>query len=465
MEIENNTEFEALCARLLPKFNEYLARRSKNIFACELATSLDGINSLPALYDSGGVRKQVITPLKLISKIADEAAEKADTATKNAEEATAKALSTYSHPPYVDSDGYYYRWNIDTETYDKTTVNLTGKAFTIKKVFSSVAAMEATDISTFDENDFILINTEDVEEEDNAKLYVVAVNDSGEKFYSYLVDMSGFRGFTGKTPQMFIGTVTTLPAGSSASASVTSDGTDTDGNPKYLINLAIPKGDKITLADLTAEEIAELQKPATDAIALCDEATAKANTATANADTATANAKTATKNAQDAADTANTTNSTVTKAEAARVKAEQARADAETARSNAETTRQTSETDRIKAETARAEAETKRETDFATSKEACDKATTDSKEQTEASKTQTDLAQSYNDHPSKIGDNGNWFTWNGTEYADTGYPARGGTLYPTFTHVGNKLYIHDASETLSQYVKKKGNKIAFNVIV
>ena len=272
-----------------------------------------------------------------------------------ADDATAKALSTYSHPPYVDSDGYYYRWNIDTAAYDKTTVNLTGKAFQIKKVFPSIAAMEATDVDTFDENDFILINTEDTEDEDNAKLYVVAVDAAtGKKFYSYLVDMSGFRGFVGKTPQMFIGTVTTLAAGSTASASVTADGTDTDGNPKYRLNLAIPKGDKVTLADFTDEEIAELQKPATDAIADCNAAT------------------------------------------------------------------------------------------------------TESKEQ-------TTIAKGYNDHPSKIGDNGNWWTWNGTEYADTGYPARGGTLYPTFYHNGNKLYIRDTTDTVAQYVKKEGNKLTFEV--
>lgn len=40
-----NEELEALCAALLPKFNEYLMRHSKNIFSCELATSLDGIKT------------------------------------------------------------------------------------------------------------------------------------------------------------------------------------------------------------------------------------------------------------------------------------------------------------------------------------------------------------------------------------------------------------------------------------
>lgn len=186
---------------------------------------------------------------------------------KACDDATDKALSTYSHPPYVDADGYYYKWNVSTGSYDKTDVNLTGKAFQIKKVFASVSAMNATDVNTFAENDFILINTADVDDEDNAKLYVVALNEQGQKFYSYLVDMSGFRGFTGKTPQFLIGNVTTLAENADADASISASGTDTDGNPIYKLNLGIPRGIRLRFADLTDSDKAELMKPATDAAA------------------------------------------------------------------------------------------------------------------------------------------------------------------------------------------------------
>lgn len=418
MEMNNNQEFEALCARLLPKFNEYLLRRSKNVFACEMATSLEGISSMPALYSKDGVQKQVIAPLSLIvagvesevdeheaarveaenarvaaekSRVSAETKRESDFATskKAADDATSKALATYSHPPYVDADGYYYRWNVSTSSYNKTDVNLTGKAFQIKKVFASVSAMNTAGAASFDENDFILINTANVEDEDNAKLYVVMKNTQGTKVFSYLVDMSGFRGFTGKTPQLLIGTVTTLASGSKASAAVVASGTDSNGNPQYKINLSIPKGDKITLADLTDAEIAQLQKPATDAIAKCDAATAAANTATSNAKAATTaanNAATAaTKTASDAAASAKKTaedaaanatakanaadalNTKVSQAETARAAAETARVEAETARANAETTRaddeQTRKDDentRIANETARGKAESSR---------------------------------------------------------------------------------------------------------
>ena len=418
MEMNNNQEFEALCARLLPKFNEYLLRRSKNVFACEMATSLEGISSLPALYSKNGVQKQVIAPLSLIvagvesevdeheaarveaenarvaaekARVSAETKRESDFATskKAADDATTKALATYSHPPYVDADGYYYRWNVSTASYNKTDVNLTGKAFLIKKVFSSVSAMNTAGAASFDENDFILINTANVEDEDNAKLYVVMKNSQGAKVFSYLVDMSGFRGFTGKTPQMMIGTVTTMASGSKASAAVVASGTDNNGNPQYKINLGIPKGDKITLADLTDAEIAQLQKPATDAIAKCDAATSAANTATskANAATTAANnaATAATNTANDAAAAAKKTaedaaanatakanaadalNTKVSKAEEARSAAETARAEAETQRAQAEEdratveqTRKDDENTRIANETARGKAESAR---------------------------------------------------------------------------------------------------------
>ena len=236
-------------------------------------------------------------------RVAAETQRETDFATskKACDDATDKALSTYSHPPYVDADGYYYKWNVSTASYDKTDVNLTGKAFQIKKVFASVSAMNATDVNTFAENDFILINTANVEDEDNAKLYVVALNERGQKFYSYLVDMSGFRGFTGKTPQFLIGNVTTLAEDANATASVSASGTDTNGNPVYKLNLGIPKGIRLRFADLTDSDKAELMKPATDAAAESRTQTEACKTATDNANAATENANTAATDATDAA--------------------------------------------------------------------------------------------------------------------------------------------------------------------
>lgn len=319
------------------------------------------------------------------SRVTAETKREADFATskKACDDATNKALSTYSHPPYVDADGYYYKWNVSTGSYDKTDVNLTGKAFQIKKVFSSVSAMNATDVNTFAENDFVLINTVNVEDEDNAKLYVVALNEQGQKFYSYLVDMSGFRGFTGKTPQIVIGSVNTLAPGSSASASLVANGTDASGNPVYTLNFAIPKGEKITLADLTEDEIKLLQKPANDAIVACNDATGKANAATSAANAAAAKANAAADDAISKSAEVGKLNSKVAadeedrvRAESGRVSAENERVDAETTRKQAETDRAAAEDTRVEAEQSRADAETKRESDFTTAIKAAETATT-----------------------------------------------------------------------------------------
>lgn len=134
----------------------------------------------------------------------------------------------------------------------------------------------------------------------------------------------------------------------------------------------------------------------------------------------------------------------VTQGEADRVMAENTRNSNETARQNAETTRNNNET-------ARKTAETKRQKDNSTA--------------IINSQTQTAIAQELNEHPVKMGDNGNWWQWNikTHAYEDTGIVARGGAMYPTFKHVGNKLYIVDYGSNVSERVVKKGNKLVFRI--
>lgn len=134
----------------------------------------------------------------------------------------------------------------------------------------------------------------------------------------------------------------------------------------------------------------------------------------------------------------------VTQGEAERVKAESTRNSNEAARQNAETTRNNNET-------ARKTAETKRQKDTSTA--------------ISNSQTQTAVAKELNEHPVKMGDNGNWWQWNirTHAYEDTGIVARGGAMYPTFKHVGNKLYIVDYGSNVSERVVKKGNKLVFRI--
>lgn len=284
-----------------------------------------------------------------------------------ADQAADRANDVASHQPYIGEDLYWYLYDESTKSYNKTTKYSKGDNFSVKATFSSIAEMEAyinPSVETASNpilkiGDFILIAT-DVEQEDNAKLYVVSNVTSTKITFDYIADFSGARGFTGHTPQLSIGTITTGSAGTAASVSLTEDGIDTNGNPKYKINFTIPRGDKgdtgeaagfgaptatidanvgtpsvtvtasgadtakvfnfdfknlkgekgdkgdpFTYDDFTEEQIAILQKPATDATAAANAAAQAANTAASNADQATADAINATANAETAANNAN----------------------------------------------------------------------------------------------------------------------------------------------------------------
>lgn len=68
-----------------------------------------------------------------------------------------------------------------------------GKPFAIAKIYTSVSAMNSGYASDgVAVGSFVLINTGNVEDEDNAKLYV-----KGEAAYEYLTDMSGAAGIEG----------------------------------------------------------------------------------------------------------------------------------------------------------------------------------------------------------------------------------------------------------------------------
>lgn len=219
------------------KANEAADKAENNATAAQTAAN--------TANEKAELAAQAASDVNAAKEGAETAAQSANTAASNANEkavladaAAANANDTAEHPTYIGQDHYVYRWNKTAQAYDKTDIYTKGDAFSIKKVYASVANMEA-DKSNPDitEGDFVLVNTGDVEDPDNAKLYVKADGD-----FEFLVDMSGAIGFTGKTPQFSIGTISTLEAGSTATATISEDGVDSDGNPKYKINFAIPRG-------------------------------------------------------------------------------------------------------------------------------------------------------------------------------------------------------------------------------
>lgn len=97
--ITNEEELKAFVTAVAPYFYKYLASQSKNIFDCEVATSIENIKTMPALYDDGnGVRKQVVAPLQLLTKDVDvqiaaakDAASKANASSQEADTAANSA--------------------------------------------------------------------------------------------------------------------------------------------------------------------------------------------------------------------------------------------------------------------------------------------------------------------------------------------------------------------------------------
>lgn len=276
-----------------------------------------------------------------LSRVSAEDARVKEFATLKAESqaATDDAQDTADHPTYIGDDNYVYKWNKQAKSYDKTAIYVRGEAFSIKKVYASVSEMIEDTSTSFKEGDFCLINTNDVENPDNAKLYVRSEVGS----WDFLVDMSGAIGFTGKTPQLLIGTVSVGSGKDSAAVTVTPDGTDTDGNPKYRINYVIPC---LAYEDLTPEQIAELQRPASDMIEqlqATDESVKQSEAARVAAE-----------------DIRQASEERRILSEDSRIAAEQERGEAEQDRKEAENLRAINEDARVLSESERQEAETDR---------------------------------------------------------------------------------------------------------
>lgn len=224
-----------------------------------------------------------------------------------------------------------------------------------------------------------------------------------------------------------------------------------------------------------------------------DDAIGASKTATEAAKQATTDTLASKKAIEQNEETRKTAEQTRATSEAARVKAEQGRADVENKRVAAESARSLAEQKRVSAETARASAEKSR-VDVENDRKDAEKSRSDAEAKRvvaeqgrvgaekrretaehlretntstaiESSKTQTDLAKELNEHPTKMGDNGNWWKWNlqSHAYEDTGIIARGGAMYPTFRQSRNKLLMIDYGSNVSEHVVKRRNKLVIKV--
>lgn len=84
-------ELDYIASQLKPTIMESLKQYSVGVGEIELAASLEGVNSLPALKREGGVDKVVEVPLSMVTAPAEEAIQQAEEAANNANQAAQNA--------------------------------------------------------------------------------------------------------------------------------------------------------------------------------------------------------------------------------------------------------------------------------------------------------------------------------------------------------------------------------------
>lgn len=413
---------------------------------------------------------------------ANEAADKANQAVEEIEgivddaiAATDKAEEIASNPPkIVDNDWWIYDY--DTKQYVNSGIAAIGDAFTYKKEYPSVAAMEA-DWGTADVKlgEYVLINTNDVEDPDDAKVYLKT-----QEGWKFIVDLSGMQGIQGwsayevAVQHGFVGT-----------------------EEEWVQSLKQPALDAAAEALEAKAQVEATEQAVKEAEALrvtAEQGRVNAeNTRVSNENTRISNEdsrkaeetkRVTAENERIAAENSRKSEEEIRKInEANRISAESSRASAETLRASAEVERNTNEQKRIEeetkrisseegrvaaetkrvdnedariaAETARDTAEQERESNEATrqaneairetqeaarekntadaitavneAKTAAQQATTNATTAANNANTQAARAKEYADNPPKVGDDGYWYLWDEVDdvYVNTGWPSSG----------------------------------------
>lgn len=413
---------------------------------------------------------------------ANEAADKANQAVEEIEgivddaiAATEKAEEIASNPPkIVDNDWWIY--NYDTKQYVNTGIAAIGDAFTYKKEYPSVEAMEA-DCGTADVKlgEYVLINTNNVEDPDDAKVYLKT-----QEGWKFIVDLSGMQGIQGwsayevAVKHGFVGTeeewVQSLKqpaldaAAEALEAKAQVEATEQAVKEAEALRVTAEQGrvnaentrvsnenTRISNEDsrkaeeskrVTAENAriaAENSRKSEEDIRKTNEANrVSAESSRASAETLRASAE-AERNTNEQKRIEEETKRISSEEE--RVAAETERVDNEDARIAAETTRDTAEQERIANEATRQANEAVRETQEAArekntadaitavneAKTAAQQATTSATTAANNANTQAARAKEYADNPPKVGEDGYWYLWDEVNdvYVNTGWPSSG----------------------------------------
>lgn len=413
---------------------------------------------------------------------ANEAADKANQAVEEIEgivddaiAATDKAEEIASNPPkIVDNDWWIY--NYETKQYVNTGIAAIGDAFTYKKEYPSIEAMEA-DWGTADVKlgEYVLINTNDVEDPDDAKVYLKT--QSGWKF---IVDLSGMQGIQGwsayelAVQHGFVGTEAEwIQSLKQPALDAAAEALDAKAQVEAT-EQAVKEAEALRVTAEQGRVNAENTRVSNENTRISNEDSRKAEESKrVTAENARIAAETSRKEAESSRVNAE---SDRVEAEGARAAAEQLRANSESERNTkekerianeairvaseservtAETSRKEEEAKRVEAETARDTAEQERESNEATrqaneairetqeaarekntadaitavneAKTAAQQATTNATTAANNANTQAARAKEYADNPPKVGEDGYWYLWDEVNdvYVNTGWPSSG----------------------------------------
>lgn len=413
---------------------------------------------------------------------ANEAADKANQAVEEIEgivddaiAATDKAEEIASNPPkIVDNDWWIYDY--DTKQYVNTGIAAIGDAFTYKKEYPSIEAMEA-DWGTADVKlgEYVLINTNNVEDPDDAKVYLKTQN--GWKF---IVDLSGMQGIQGwsayevAVQHGFVGTEAEwVQSLKQPALDAAAEALDAKAQVEAT-EQAVKEAEALRVTAEQGRVNAENTRVSNENTRISNEDSRKAEESKrATAENARIAAETSRKEAESSRVNAE---SDRVEAEGARAAAEQLRANSESERNTkekerianeairvaseservtAETSRKEEEAKRVEAETARDTAEQERESNEVTrqaneviretqeaarekntsdaitavneAKTAAQQATTNATTAANNANTQAARAKEYADNPPKVGDDGYWYLWDEVNdvYVNTGWPSSG----------------------------------------
>lgn len=413
---------------------------------------------------------------------ANEAADKADQAVKEIEgivddaiAATEKAEEIASNPPkIVDNDWWIYDY--DTKQYINTGIAAIGDAFTYKKEYPSVEAMEA-DWGTADVKlgEYVLINTNNVEDPDDAKVYLKTQN--GWKF---IVDLSGMQGIQGwsayevAVQHGFVGTeaewVQSLKqpaldaAAEALDAKAQVEATEQAVKEAEALRVTAEQGrvnaentrvsnENTRISNEDSRKAEESKRVTAENARIAAEASRKeAESSRVNAESDRVTAEGARAAAEQLRANSESERNTKEKerianeairvaSESERVTAETSRKEEEAKRVEAETARDTAEQERVSNESTRQANEAVRETQEAArekntadaitavneAKTSAQQATTNAITAANNANTQAARAKEYADNPPKVGEDGYWYLWDEVDdvYVNTGWPSSG----------------------------------------